>query len=71
MQAARKLDKPSRWIRYVITANGPEPVVTGSPAPRPDYDHYRARQLAPAADGILQFLDTSFEKINDAQLSIF
>jgi len=71
VQAARKLDKPSRWIRYVITANGPEPVVTGSPAPRPDYDHYRARQLAPAADGILQFLDTSFEKINDAQLSIF
>ena len=71
VQAARKLDKPSRWIRYVITANGPEPVVAGRSVPRPDYEHYRARQLAPAADGILQFLDTSFEKINDAQLSIF
>ncbi len=69
VQAARKLDKPGRWIRYVITANGPEPVRDG--IPKPDYEHYRERQLAPAANGILHFLDTSFEAITDAQLAIF
>jgi DNA polymerase-2 len=69
VQAARKLDKPGRWIRYVITANGPEPV--RETIPKPDYDHYRERQLAPAANGILHFLDTSFEAITDAQLAIF
>jgi DNA polymerase-2 len=69
VQAARKLDKPGRWIRYVITSSGPEPVREG--IPKPDYDHYRERQLAPAANGILHFLDTSFEAITDAQLAIF
>ena len=69
VQAARKLDKPGRWIRYVITPNGPEPV--RGAIPKPDYAHYRERQLAPAANGILHFLDTSFEAITDAQLAIF
>ena len=69
VQAARKLDKPGRWVRYVVTAAGPEPVRDG--IPKPDYDHYRERQLAPAANGILHFLDTSFEAITDAQLAIF
>ncbi|NCF26760.1 MAG: DNA polymerase II [Gammaproteobacteria bacterium] len=69
VQAARKLDKPGRWVRYVITAAGPEPVRDA--IPKPDYDHYRERQLAPAANGILHFLDTSFEAITDAQLAIF
>jgi DNA polymerase-2 len=69
VQAARKLDRPGRWVRYVITSAGPEPV--GRETPRPDYDHYRERQLAPAANGILHFLDTSFEAITDAQLAIF
>ena len=69
VQAARKLERPGRWIRYVITAAGPEPV--GETIPRPDYQHYRERQLAPAADGILHFLGTSFEAITDAQLAIF
>ncbi len=69
VQAARKLSKPGRWIRYVITAAGPEPVQGA--IPKPDYEHYRERQLAPAANGILHFLDTSFEAITDAQLAIF
>lgn len=69
VQAARKLDKPGRWVRYVITASGPEPV--RGEIPKPDYDHYRERQLGPAANGILHFLDTSFEAITDAQLAIF
>jgi DNA polymerase-2 len=69
VQAARKLDKPGRWVRYVITAGGPEPV--RDTIPKPDYQHYRERQLAPAANGILHFLDTSFEAITDAQLAFF
>jgi len=69
VQAARKLEKPGRSVRYVITSAGPEPV--RDEIPKPDYQHYRERQLAPAANGILHFLDTSFETITDAQLTIF
>ncbi len=69
VQAARKLQKPGRWVRYVITATGPEPVRDA--IPKPDYQHYRERQLAPAANGILAFVGTSFEAITDAQLAIF
>ncbi|MEE9321433.1 MAG: DNA polymerase II [Granulosicoccus sp.] len=70
VQAARKLDSASgSWIQYAITRNGPEPVQQlESPL---DYQHYLDKQLAPAADGILQFLDTSFAAITDAQMSIF
>ena len=71
VQAARKLGRKVRWVRYVITASGPEPVEEGRPLPRPDYDHYRERQLAPAADGLLHFLDTSFDAITDRQMEIF
>jgi DNA polymerase-2 len=69
VQAARKLGRPTRRIRYVITVGGPEPVEDG--LPKPDYAHYRDRQLAPAADGILQFLGTSFEALTDQQLAMF
>ena len=71
VQAARKLDRRVRWVRYVITTSGPEPVDDGRPPPRPDYDHYRDRQLAPAADGLLHFLDTSFDAITNRQITIF
>ena len=71
VQAARKLGRKVRWVRYVITPSGPEPVEDGRPPPRPDYDHYRERQLAPAADGLLRFLDTSFDAITDRQMAIF
>jgi len=71
VQAARKLGRDDvRRVRYVITAAGPEPV-RGDGVPRPDYDHYRERQLAPAANSILQFLGTSFEQVTDAQLEMF
>ncbi|MGI9438051.1 MAG: DNA polymerase II [Geminicoccaceae bacterium] len=69
IQAARKLDRPERWIRYVITRHGPEPVVDA--IPQPDYKHYEQRQLAPVADGILSFVDTSFEAIAGDQLELF
>ena len=69
VQAARKMQKPGHWISYVITTGGPEPVSElTSP---PDYDHYLEKQLAPAADGILYFLDTSFDSINDSQMEMF
>jgi len=71
VQAARKLGQNVRWVRYVITASGPEPVEDGRPLPRPDYEHYRERQLAPAADGLLHFLDTSFEAITNRQMGMF
>lgn len=69
IQAARKLPKSGRSIRYVITRNGPEPV--DALESLPDYQHYIDKQLAPAADGILQFLDTSFSAITDAQMQMF
>mgnify|MGYP002700179074 CR=1 FL=1 len=81
VQAARKADEwlesqdlPARyarggWVRYVLTVNGPEPLekVT-SPL---DYDLYIERQIEPIADGILQFLNTSFSEIADQQLGLF
>lgn len=69
VQAARKLPRQDSHISYVITVNGPEPIgLNDSPL---DYDHYIDKQLAPAADGILQFLDTSFAQITDAQMQMF
>ncbi len=71
VQAAAKLARPGRWVRYVVTSNGPEPVGGAARPPRPDHEHYRERQLAPAADGILHFLGTSFAQITDSQLRMF
>lgn len=69
VQAARKLERPERWIRYVITKNGPEPVV--DVIPKPDYHHYQNKQLAPVADAILGFVGTSFDAIAGQQLTLF
>ncbi len=72
IQAARKLQalRPvGNTIRYVITRNGPEPI--DALASGIDYQHYLDKQLAPAADGILQFVNTSFAQITDAQLQMF
>ncbi len=69
VQAARKLPRQGSHVSYVITVNGPEPIgLNDSPL---DYDHYIDKQLAPAADGILQFLNTSFAQITDAQMQMF
>ena len=54
---------------YLITVNGPEPLDNHhSPI---DYDHYLERQLAPAADSILHFLDRDFARIVGDQLPLF
>jgi DNA polymerase-2 len=69
VQAARKLSRPGDRISYLITLNGPEPVERlESPI---DYQHYIDRQLAPVADGILYFLDDSFERIVADQMALF
>lgn len=67
----RGLAAPGRgdWVEYVITAAGPEPAA--SPRAALDYQHYLERQLAPVADGILGFLDTSFAAIAGQQLDLF
>ncbi|MEM0953654.1 MAG: DNA polymerase II [Pseudomonadota bacterium] len=57
------------WVAYVITTAGAEPA-DAAHAPL-DYGHYLERQLAPVADGILHFLDTSFEAICGRQQSLF
>ena len=66
VQAARRQSNPGSWVSYVVTADGPFPLEALNA--KPDYEHYRDRQLAPAADGILHFLGTSFETLTTAQL---
>lgn len=66
VQAARKLGRPAREIRYLITSAGPEPV--DLPHATPDYAHYLDKQLAPAANAILPFLGTDFATVAGPQL---
>jgi len=65
VKAARKMKNPGRKIQYIITLNGPEPIEDITTIP--NYQHYVDKQLAPVADGILHFLDTSFERITARQ----
>ncbi|MAQ18655.1 MAG: DNA polymerase II [Sandaracinus sp.] len=69
VQAARKLGRPTKEIRYVITGHGPEPV--DLPHGALDHEHYLQKQLAPAADAILPFLGTTFETLAGTQMSLF
>ncbi|MDF2691657.1 MAG: polB [Labilithrix sp.] len=70
VQAARMLeDSGPSEVEYVMTVRGPEPLEKRS-API-DYEHYLTRQIAPPCDVVLQFLDTSFEKIAGSQKSLF
>ncbi|UTF61500.1 DNA polymerase II [Gilvimarinus sp. DA14] len=76
VQAARKqrdwgegVLRRGDWVSYVITINGAEPAAARrSPI---DYEHYREKQLAPVADGILYFLGDSLAAITDQQISLF
>lgn len=73
VKAARKMKNPGRRVSYRITLNGAEPMVRAiSPHPSlPDYQHYIDKQLAPVADSILHFLDTTFERITQRQIDVF
>ncbi|WP_198343114.1 DNA polymerase II [Oleiphilus messinensis] len=81
VQAARKADQiraekglPLRyrrggWIQYVLTISGPEPLEFQKSIL--DYDLYIERQLIPIADGILHFMQSSFQQIAGDQLDLF
>jgi len=69
VQAARQLERHGRFVSYVITTKGPQPIEKLT-AP-PDYAHYLERQLAPAADSLLYFLGTSFARVAGPQLNLF
>ena len=74
VKAAKKMKdafskNQSRKIQYVMTAFGAEPIENISS--QPDYNHYIDKQLAPVADSILHFLDTSFAQITDRQMNVF
>lgn len=57
------------WISYVITLDGPQPIeyVTSEL----DYEHYIDKQIRPIAEGILPFINVSFEDITSDQLGLF
>ena len=58
-----------RWVRYVVTLRGPEPLDQETHAL--DYQHYLDRQLAPAGDALLRLKGTSVGEIVNAQLRLF
>ena len=81
VQAARKAEEMRKklqlpalyehggWVEYVMTTAGPEPrQYRQSPV---DYDFYIDKQLAPIADSILVFQQSSMDKILDRQIGLF
>ena len=69
VKAALMQERPGRSVSYLWTVRGPQPLDKRS-API-DYHHYAERQLAPAADALLQCLGTSFERVAGQQLELF
>ncbi len=62
VKAARKLDiLDSSIIEYYITTNGPEPIQKHKS--KIDYEHYVEKQIAPIADTILHFFNTTLDNI--------
>jgi DNA polymerase-2 len=57
------------WISYVITVNGPQPKEYLSS--KIDYEHYVDKQIKPIAEGILPFIDLSFEDMTSQQMGLF
>ena len=57
------------WIEYVMTLAGPEDVKYTTA--RLDYDFYITRQIAPVADAILGFTQTSLSAILAKQTELF
>lgn len=67
VQAARKAGpQAGPVIRYLMTAEGPEPVLPGRPLPPGiDHAHYVEKVLRPVADSILEVLGQSFDEALD------
>lgn len=57
------------WIEYRMTINGPEPTAFSESIV--DYDFYIERQLAPIADAVLVFRQTTLAELIDRQLGLF
>jgi len=57
------------WISYVITVNGPQPIEYLTS--QIDYDHYVDKQIRPIAEGILPFINLSFEDMTSQQMGLF
>lgn len=57
------------WVSYVITINGPEAIEYLTS--RIDYDHYVDKQIRPIAEGILPFINLSFEDMTSQQMGLF
>ncbi len=74
VKAARMLDPEGklniRRVDYFITPEGPVPVkLCTGPI---DYKHYIEKQIKPVADGVLPWLNTSFDEIvSGKQLELF
>ncbi len=68
-KASNIQDIDTGWISYVITLQGPQPLEYQTAAI--DHQHYIDKQIMPIADGILPFVQLSFAKITDKQLSLF
>jgi DNA polymerase-2 len=70
--AARKLGRdPGRFISYVMTSAGPEPVEAREH--ELDREHYVQKQVRPVAEPVLELLGLDFERVvgDDRQLSLF
>ena len=73
VQAARKAGgRVGPVVRYVITSEGPEPVLPGRTLPPIDRRHYLEHVLQPVADAILIHVGSSFAEATDQprQLSL-
>ncbi|MCM8529149.1 MAG: hypothetical protein NE327_21685, partial [Lentisphaeraceae bacterium] len=70
VKAAKMLDKPGKFIKYVFTSRGPVPAELN---PKDiDYQHYMDKQLAPVADAYFSLKNQTFENLFKAQqLSLF
>ncbi|NRA62172.1 MAG: DNA polymerase II, partial [Psychrobium sp.] len=69
-QLGRQLQYQNKGsVSYLMTINGPQPIeYVDSPI---DYQHYIDKQIAPIADGILPFIDLTFDQITNAQMGLF
>jgi DNA polymerase-2 len=57
------------WVEYVMTINGAEP--RRYQTSQIDYQFYIDKQIAPIADAMLTFFDTSLARITERQLGLF
>lgn len=70
VKAAKMLDKPGKFIKYIFTSRGPVPAEM---EPKDiDYQHYLDKQLAPVGDAYFELKNQKFENLFKAQqLSLF